>query len=65
MTFTQWKTRLLLIESVEPVARGGSVTEVALDLGYSSTSSFVYMFRSNLGVSPGRYQARTAAGSRP
>jgi AraC-like DNA-binding protein len=57
MTFTQWKTRLLLVESVERLARGATVTEVALDLGYSTTSSFVYMFRTNLGVSPGRYRA--------
>lgn len=56
MTFTEWKTRLLLIESIERLARGATVTEVAIDLGYSSTSSFVYMFRSNLGISPGRYR---------
>lgn len=58
MTFTQWKTRLLLVESIERLARGAPVTEVALDLGYGSTSSFVYMFRSNLGVSPGSYRYR-------
>jgi AraC-like DNA-binding protein len=55
MTFTQWKTRLLLIEAIERLTRGTTVTEVAIDLGYSTTSSFVYMFRSNLGVSPGGY----------
>lgn len=60
MTFTQWKTRLVLIESIERLSRGASVTEVALDLGYGSTSSFVYMFRSNLGVSPGFYRSRPA-----
>jgi AraC-like DNA-binding protein len=58
MTFSQWKTRLRLVESIDRLARGASVTEVAVDLGYASTSSFVYMFRSNLGVSPGRYRAR-------
>lgn len=56
LTFTQWKTRLLLIEAIERLTRGATVTEVALDLGYSTTSSFVYMFRSNLGVSPGSYR---------
>ena len=55
MTFTQWKTRLLLTESVERLSRGASVTTVALDLGYATTSSFVHMFRSNMGISPGRY----------
>ena len=57
MTFTEWRTRLLLIESVERLSRGATVTEVALGLGYSSTSSFVYMFRTNMGVSPKRYLA--------
>jgi AraC-like DNA-binding protein len=61
MTFTQWKKRLLLIESIERLGRGATVTEVAADLGYATTSSFVYMFRSNLGVSPGRYRTRESA----
>lgn len=55
MTFRDWRTRLHLMESIERLARGATVTEVALDLGYASTSSFVYMFRSHLGVPPGRY----------
>jgi AraC-like DNA-binding protein len=55
LTFAQWRTRLRLVESIERLAKGESVTEVALDLGYASTSSFVFMFRSNLGVPPGRY----------
>jgi len=58
MTFSQWKTRLLLVESTERLARGASVTEVAFELGYNNVSSFVYMFRTNLGVPPGRYRAR-------
>lgn len=56
MTFTQWKTNLLLVQSIERLERGASVTEVAMDLGYASTSSFVFMFRRNLGISPGRYR---------
>ncbi|MGE0104944.1 MAG: helix-turn-helix domain-containing protein [Blastocatellales bacterium] len=59
MSFKQWKTRLVLIEAIERLSHGASVTEVALDLGYSTTSSFVYMFRSNLGVSPGNYRDST------
>ena len=62
MTFSQWKTRLHLVEATERLARGASVTEVAIDLGYASTSSFVYMFRRHMGVSPGRYRERAGAG---
>ena len=59
MTFRQWRTRLLLVESIGRLSRGASVTEVAVDLGYSP-SSFAYMFRSNLGVPPGRFSPRGA-----
>jgi AraC-like DNA-binding protein len=58
MTFAQWKTRLRLVESIDRLERGASVTEVAIDLGYSTTSAFVYMFRNNMGTSPGRYRSR-------
>jgi AraC-like DNA-binding protein len=57
MTLTQWKTRLRLVEAVKRLAKGESVTEVAVDLGYSP-SSFIFMFRSNLGVSPRQYVAK-------
>jgi len=46
MTLSQWRTRLRLVESIERLARGASVSDVAKDLGDCSTSSFVYMFRS-------------------
>jgi AraC-like DNA-binding protein len=61
MTFTQWKTRLRLVESIDRLARGATVTEVAIDLGYNP-SSFAYMFRSNLGVSPRDYCLRRTSG---
>lgn len=65
MTFMQWKTRLLLIRAIDHLVRGATVTEVALDLGYSSSSSFAYMFRCNLGVSPGSYSAQSATKQSP
>lgn len=58
MTYTQWRTRLRLVASIERLTQGASVTDVAADLGYASASAFVYMFRTNLGVSPGRYAAQ-------
>jgi AraC-like DNA-binding protein len=61
MSFSQWRTRLVLVQSIDRLARGASVTEVAVDSGYGSVSSFVYMFRSNLGVSPGRYSVQGEA----
>jgi AraC-like DNA-binding protein len=56
MSFGDWRTRQRLIASVERLAAGARVTEVALDLGYRSTSSFVYMFRRHMGEPPGRFR---------
>jgi AraC-like DNA-binding protein len=58
MTFAQWKTQARLIEAIDRLGRGQSVTEVAFDLGYGSPSAFIYMFRRKLGVAPGRYRRR-------
>jgi AraC-like DNA-binding protein len=55
MTFVQWKTQLRLIEAIDRLSQGQSVTQVTFDLGYSSASAFIYMFRRKLGVTPGEY----------
>lgn len=55
MTYSQWKTRMLLLEAIERLTRGDSITDIALHLGYNNTSSFVYMFRTNVGVPPGKW----------
>jgi AraC-like DNA-binding protein len=39
------------------MAKGASVKQVAIDLGYESVGSFVTMFRKALGTSPGRYMS--------
>lgn len=64
MSFAQWRTRLRLVESIERLARGVSVSDVAYALGYGSPSSFVNMFRHNMGVTPGSYRSRAVAGAR-
>lgn len=56
MTFSQWRTRVLLMKAVERLESGATVTEVAGELGYTP-SSFGFMFRHNLGVPPGRFCA--------
>lgn len=56
MTFTQWKTNLTLLHSMERLEKGEAVADVAHDLGYASPSSFGYMFRRRLGVPPGTFR---------
>ena len=44
-----------LLAALPLLARGASVTEVALDLGYESAPAFTTMFRRMLGVAPRTY----------
>jgi AraC-like DNA-binding protein len=52
MPLSQWRRRLRLIKAVEMLGGGCSVTQTALDLGYGSSSAFIYAFRQEMGISP-------------
>ena len=52
MTYSQWKNRLYLMLSFRALLEGTSVTNIAYDLGYESSSSFIYQFKKTLGVTP-------------
>ncbi len=55
MSFTAWRQQLRIVAAVERLAAGDSVTSVAFDLGYRTTSSFSTMFKRALGVPPSAY----------
>ena len=55
MSFSEWRQQILLIHSLEMMARGESVGDVAYVLGYSTPSNFIAMFRRVYGDSPTRY----------
>jgi AraC-like DNA-binding protein len=52
ITFARWKQQARLMESIRRLAAGISVTTVAIDLGYESSSAFSTMFRRALGIAP-------------
>ena len=54
MSFTTWRALLQVQHATVQLARGDSVTRVAMDLGYSSTSAFIEMFKRQTGRTPGR-----------
>lgn len=58
----EWRHRLRLFRAVEWLGAGRAVTDIALELGYSSPSAFTYMFRQEMGCSPTEYRGR---GARP
>lgn len=55
MSLRSWRRRLRLFKSIELMGGGLSVTQTALELGYGSTSAFVYAFRTDMGCSPQAY----------
>ncbi len=55
MTFSKWRQQLRLLHAMQLLASGEKVTGAALDVGYSSTSAFISMFRRQLGTTPTRY----------
>ncbi len=55
MTFSEWRKQLRLLEAIDRLGQGQSVTQIALDLGYSNSSAFIAMFSRTLGMTPGQY----------
>lgn len=53
VTFRTWRRLLRLHKAIEMLGGGLDVTQTAMELGYGSTSAFVYAFRTEMGYSPG------------
>jgi AraC-like DNA-binding protein len=57
-TFISWRQRARLLRSLEMLAVGVPVTAVALDLGYSTASAYIGVFRRTFGETPAVYRDR-------
>jgi AraC-like DNA-binding protein len=55
MSLRSWRRRLRVFKAIELLGGGLDVTQVAMDLGYGSTSAFVYAFRTDMGCGPQAY----------
>lgn len=55
ISFAQWRRQASIFAALPRLAAGESVTSIALDLGYGSSSAFATMFRHVVGVPPSRY----------
>ena len=55
MSLRSWRRRLRLFKAVELMGGGLTVTQTAMQLGYGSTSAFVFAFRTGLGCPPQAY----------
>jgi AraC-like DNA-binding protein len=55
MSLRSWRRRLRLFKAIELLGGGLDVTRTGMELGYGSTSAFVYAFRTEMGCSPQAY----------
>jgi AraC-like DNA-binding protein len=55
MSFGKWRQQLRLYNALKLLAEGHSVTNVALEIGYSTPSAFIYSFRQTFGTTPNAY----------
>lgn len=55
MTFVQWRLHARTRQAILALASDATVGEVALSVGYSSTSAFVHAFRRTTGITPATF----------
>ena len=65
MGLRSWRRRLRLFRAVELLGGCVGVTRTAMELGYGSTSAFVYTFRTDVGCSPQAYTRGRVATAPP
>jgi AraC-like DNA-binding protein/quercetin dioxygenase-like cupin family protein len=58
MRFGLWRQKAKLLESVRVLVEGRSVTDAALESGYSSVSAYIAAFKQTFGCTPGAMQER-------
>jgi AraC-like DNA-binding protein len=59
MTFYQWRTQLRVYHALVLLADGHDTTYVAHACGWANPSGFIAAFTGIIGITPGRYRART------
>jgi AraC-like DNA-binding protein len=53
-----WRQKARLLESIRVLVEGGSVTDAALESGYSSVSAYIAAFKQTFGCTPGAMTER-------
>jgi AraC-like DNA-binding protein len=62
LSFREWRERVRLLAALPRLERGESVTLIAGELGYESTSAFIELFQRQLHTSPGALARQMRAG---
>lgn len=63
LSLSDWRQRLRVVKALAMLEAGRSVEAIALDLGYSSASAFIAMFRRLTGTTPDKVRSEGFASS--
>lgn len=55
MNFSNWRRIMQMQLALSLLAQGKSITEIAMEVGYKSSSAFINVFKKQMGVSPKKY----------
>lgn len=55
MSFGLWRQKMRLLQSIQALSDGASVTEAAGEAGYASVSAYISSFKATFGCTPGRF----------
>lgn len=55
MSFGRWRQKVRMVSALSLLEEGKSVQQIALNVGYSSASAFIFAFRQEFGLPPQRY----------
>lgn len=58
ITLSEWRQRLKVMRSIPMLQEGDSIESIAFELGYSSASAFIAMFKRLLDATPDEYRKR-------
>jgi AraC-like DNA-binding protein len=64
MALSEWRQQARLIAGAGLLLDGRSVTDAALEAGYSGVSAFTHAFRCRIGQTPSQFRAAAAFGTR-
>ena len=59
LSFTRWRQKVRMVSALSMLEEGLPIQEIALNVGYSSASAFIYCFRMEFGVTPQQYFLRS------
>ena len=60
MTAAEWRRRLRLLHAIRLLAEGVPVTTVSMEIGYSSVSAFIAVFKETFGTTPANFRLQNS-----